>query len=80
VGTAIRTALHVRPGLQCIAIRIRGLHAEMRRENVETAVRDIRDPRVKVWFDMGANWDDDPALRIHDITEGRSLWMEARPL
>ena len=80
VGTAIRTALRVRPGLQCIAIRTCGLHAEMRRTDLETVVCDIRDPRVKVWFDMREGWGEDFALRIRDITEGRSLWMEARPL
>ena len=82
VGTAIRTALRDRPSLQCIAIRTCGLPVELRRADLETILRNIGDPRVKIWFDMRpqTTWDEHVALRVLDVQEDRSLWSEARPL
>jgi len=82
IGMAVRAALRNKPSLQCLVIRSCGIFAETRRNDLETVLRDVNDPRVKVWFDMRPqeNWVEHCALCISDIKEGRSLWTEASSL
>jgi len=82
IGMTVGAALRNKPSLQCIVIRSCGIFAEMRRNDLETILRDVNDPRVKVWFDMRpqTDWVEHRALCISDIKEGRTLWTEASSL
>lgn len=79
VGIAVRTALREYPRIQCIAIRVGGKFAERRWADLKTVLRDVGDPRVKVWSDLRPlkDWNDYMSLRILDVKEGRTLWAEA---
>lgn len=82
IGTAVRTALRDYPRLRCIVIRTGKLFAAARRTELEKVLRDLHDPRVKVWFDERpvSNHKDFFMLRALDVEEGRSLWTEAHSL
>jgi len=82
IETVVRTALQTHPRLKCIAIRISGAFLETRRMDLEMALRNVYDPRLRVWFDNRPveDWDAHRAQSFLDIEEGRNIWTEARLL
>jgi len=68
--------------IQCLVLRVCGLHAERRWDEVQTIVRAINDSRLKVWHDkrLLRSWEDHNMLAVADAINGKDVWSEAHSI
>lgn len=68
--------------IQCLVLRVCGLHAERRWDEIQIIVRAINDSRLKVWHDKRplSSWEYHHVLEVADVISDKDVWSEAQSI
>lgn len=78
---ALRTTLEY-SHIEMVSLWISGNYIRHHGVEIESAVREVQDPRCRLWTDNrpGTTWDMWRALSNQDVRNGQNIWTESRVL